>query len=229
MTNATLSETIAQSLATDIIDGKLKAGDRLDEQSLAERFRVSRSPVRDALRHLATTHLIEYAPRRGFSVTQIDPAKLQDMYDALSEIEALCARFCALRSSATERVALERVHAQAKLAAAKVSSETYAALNEDFHRIIYAGAHNRTLETVVLDVRQRLGPFRSRFFFQRARMESSIEEHEAILKAIVAQDPDKAAAAMRLHTAQTASNVIQLSQQPAGGRKPAQARKSVRR
>jgi DNA-binding GntR family transcriptional regulator len=214
MANATLSETVAQSLAREIIDGKLAAGERLDENSIALRYRVSRSPVRDALRQLAVTNLVEYAPRRGFSVTHIDPARLQDIYDALSEIEALCARFCALRASAMERVTLESIHAQAKAAAAKQSAEVYAKLNEELHRAIYAGAHNKTLETVVLDVRHRLDPFRSRIFFQRARLESSIKEHDLIVKAIIAQDPEKAAAAMRMHTAQTAANVIKLSSQP---------------
>ncbi|MBN9048078.1 MAG: GntR family transcriptional regulator [Rhizobiales bacterium] len=214
MANATLSETVAQALATEIIDGKLAAGDRLDEQSLAQRFKVSRSPVRDALRHLAATHLVEYAPRRGFSVTRIDPARLQDMYDALAELEALCARFCALRASAMEKVALERIHERARVAASKLASEDYAALNEDFHFTIYSGARNETLKTVVLDVRRQLGPFRSRIFFQRARLESSMEEHERVLTAILASDPDAAATAMRQHTAQTAANVIQLSSRP---------------
>ena len=227
MANATLSETVAQALAAEIIDGKLAAGDRLDEQSLAQRFKVSRSPVRDALRHLAVTHLVEYAPRRGFSVTRIDPARLQDMYDALAELEALCARFCALRASTVERVALGRIHERARVAASKLASEDYAALNEDFHSAIYAGAHNETLKRVVFDVRRQLGPFRSRIFFQRARLESSVREHGEVLAAILASNAEAAAAAMRLHTSQTAANVIHLSSRPAGETTP-RARKSGR-
>jgi DNA-binding GntR family transcriptional regulator len=219
MANTTLSETIAQALAAEIIDGKLPAGDRLDEQSVAQRFNVSRSPVRDALRLLATTHLVEYAPRRGFSVTRIDTAKLQDMYDALSEIEALCARLCALRAGAAERVSLQQIHEQAKLAAAKLDSEAYAALNEELHKTIYAGARNKTLENVALDVRRRLAPFRSRIFFQRERLEGSVAEHQVVITAILEHDADAAESAMRNHTGKTAANVIQLSE-PA--RRPAE-------
>jgi DNA-binding GntR family transcriptional regulator len=73
-------------------------------------------------------------------------------------------------------------------------------------------------------VRRQLGPFRSRIFFQRARLESSMEEHERILTAILASDPEAAASAMRLHTAQTAANVIQLSSRSAA----ASTRKSGR-
>src|SRR5690349_11265096 len=106
MAEMTLSESVAQSLVADIIDGKLVAGKRLDEQSIAKRFKVSRSPVRDALRRLVATQLVEHTPRRGFSVTSVDPAKLQDMYDALGEIEAVCASFCALRARSIDRLAL---------------------------------------------------------------------------------------------------------------------------
>jgi DNA-binding GntR family transcriptional regulator len=215
MADMTLSESVAQSLVSEIIDGKLVAGKRLDEQSIAKRFKVSRSPVRDALRRLVATHLVEYAPRRGFSVTHVDPIKLQDMYDALGEIEAICASFCALRARSMDRVALERIHEAAKKAAIAFASDTYAGLNEDFHRAIYSGARNKTLESVVLDVRQRLAPFRSRVFFQRTRLESSIQEHDAILRAILSHDAEQAAVAMRIHTASTAANVIELSSSPA--------------
>jgi DNA-binding GntR family transcriptional regulator len=223
MAEMTLSESVAQSLVADIIDGKLVAGKRLDEQSIAKRFKVSRSPVRDALRRLVATQLVEHTPRRGFSVTNVDPAKLQDMYDALGEIEAVCASFCALRARSIDRLALEKIHENAKKAADTLSSDAYAALNEDFHRAIYAGARNQTLENVVLDVRQRLAPFRSRIFFQKSRLMSSVREHDDILRAILKHDPEQAAAAMRLHTASTAANVIELSSVTASA--PARARR----
>ena len=173
---------------------------------------------------------MEYAPRRGFSVTRIDPARLQDIYDALSEIEALCARFCALRASAMERVTLERIHTQAEGGGGQRGVGDLCRVEREIaSSAIYAGARNKTLETVVLDVRRRLDPFRSRpFFFQRARLESSVKEHDQIVKAIIAQDPEKAAVAMRMHTAQTAANVIQLSSQPQVLRPTTRASKRTR-
>lgn len=209
MTGITLAETIAQALAADIINGSLGAGARLDEQSVAERFNVSRSPVRDALRRLAATHLIEYASRRGFSVTHLDPDRLQDMYDALGEIEGICAQFCALRANSVDRVTLENIHAA--MQASSLAPEKYAALNEDFHHAIYAGAHNKTLQGVAIDVRRRLAPFRSKQFFQRSRLVDSVAEHAAVLQAILAFDSESAQITMRNHTARTAANVIGLS------------------
>jgi DNA-binding GntR family transcriptional regulator len=208
MVERTLSEKIAQALASEIISGRLPPGFRLDEQSVALRFSVSRTPVRDALRQLAATRLIEHFPRRGFAVAAIEPTQLEDMYEALSEIEALCASLCARRAGATERSRLQTIVAKAKAAALQNDSELYAAVNEEFHHAIYAGAHNKTLETVAHEMRQRLAPFRSGLFFQRDRLETSVAEHDLVLEAIFARDADAAASAMRDHTARTAVNVL---------------------
>lgn len=178
---------------------------RLDELSIAKRFKVSRTPVRDALRYLAASRLIEFAPRRGFSVAPIDRVKLQDAYEALSEIESLCARLCALRAGITERASLEAIHAEAKVAADNADSEQYAVINDVFHDTIYAGAHNKTLEKVALDLRQQLSPFRSRVFFE---MQNSQAEHQILLDAILSKDADAAATAMMRHTSRVAVHVL---------------------
>jgi len=214
MAPITLSQSIAQALANDIIAGRLTSGARLDEQSIAKRFKVSRTPVRDALRQLVSTQLIEYFPRRGFSVARIDKATLQDLFEGLSEIEALCARLFAMRASSMELVSLEMIHDAAKAAAANDDPVAYASVNEDFHAAIYAGGRNNTLQNIAIEARQRLAPFRSKLFFQRDRIKSSLREHEAIVKAIVAQDGERAAEAIRRHTSRTAINaMIHLSRE----------------
>lgn len=206
----THSQAISERLAEEIIRGQLAPGTRLDEQSLATRFKVSRSPVRDALRQLAATHLVEYFPHRGFSVARLDPVGLDQMFEAAAELEALCARLCALRAGATDRKRIEHIHQQAKQAVTGRATKTYAALNEDLHRTIYAGARNKTLEGIALNLRQRLAPFRARLFFTADnRMRGSHAEHDAIVKAILAQDAGAAAEAMRDHAAHAAMNISQ--------------------
>src|SRR5689334_17889616 len=207
---STLSERISRRLGEDIVAGKLAPGAKLDEQALAARFKVSRSPVRDALRHLAATHLLESRPRRGFSVARIDPAGLQDMFEAAGELEALCARLCALRAGAAERKNIERIHAEALAAAKRGDDDTYARLNEDFHRAIYGGARNRTLEAATLALRQRLAPFRSRVFFHvENRVRSSAREHDALNSALQKADARRAEEAMRSHAASAAMNALE--------------------
>jgi DNA-binding GntR family transcriptional regulator len=225
----TLSHQISEKLAGEIIGGQLAPGRKLDEVSLAARFRVSRSPVRDALRQLAATRLVDYFPRRGFSVAKIDPSGLDDMFEAAAEIEALCAKLCALRSAPADRKRIELIHTQARAAVAKNDTRTYSALNEDLHLAIYAAARNKTLELAALNLRQRLAPFRSRVFFAAAnRMRGSFGEHDAIVKAILAHDAEGAMSAMRDHATQAALNVSQYFAHPAGADAGTRARRSGR-
>jgi DNA-binding GntR family transcriptional regulator len=213
----TLSHQISEKLAGEIIGGQLAPGRKLDEVSLAARFRVSRSPVRDALRQLAATRLVDYFPRRGFSVAKIDPSGLDDMFEAAAELEGLCAKLCALRSAPADRKRIELIHAQARAAVAKNDTRTYATLNEDLHLAIYSAARNKTLELAALNLRQRLAPFRSRVFFATSnRMRGSLGEHEAVVKAILAHDAEGAMNAMRDHATQSALNVSQYLSHPAG-------------
>jgi DNA-binding GntR family transcriptional regulator len=221
----TLSQSIAQALVTEIVSGRLASGSRLDENSIARRFNVSRSPVRDALRQLAPTRLVENFPRRGFFVAQVDRSKLQGVYEALSEIEALCAGLCALRAEPVERRNIEAIHAKAKAAARADDSEAYAAVNDDLHDAIYASAHNTTIKNIATDLRQQLAPFRSNLFFQRERIEDSLQEHQVLIKAIMDRDAEAAASAMRRHAARTALNVLsQLSALSDGSARSTQTR-----
>lgn len=206
----TLSQTISEQLAEEIVMHRFQPGERLDEQSIATRFNVSRSPVRDALRHLATTRLVEYLPRRGFSVATMAVSELDDLFEASGEIEALCTKLCALRAAPSEQKRIEYVHLQAMEAAQRKDAKAYADLNEEFHSLIYAGARNRTLEDMARGLRQRLAPFRSRLFYVTDnRFERSNEEHGEIVAAILANDGAAAARAMSSHAANSAMNVLQ--------------------
>ncbi|MBS0454630.1 MAG: GntR family transcriptional regulator [Proteobacteria bacterium] len=206
----TLSQTISDQLAEEIVLRRFQPGERLDEQSIATRFNVSRSPVRDALRQLASTRLVEYQPRRGFSVAAMAASDLDALFEASGEIEALCAKLCALRAAPSERKRIEFVHQQAQQAMASGDAKAYAELNEEFHALIYAGARNRTLQDLALSLRQRLAPLRSRgFFVAENRLQHSHVEHEAIVAAMLAHDGEAAAAAMNSHAANSAMNVLQ--------------------
>lgn len=212
MSSAPLSQSIVRSLAEDIISGRLESGRKLDEQSLALRFKVSRTPVREALLELVSAQLVEYVPRSGFSVVRVNAGKLDDMFEAAGEVEALCARLCALHARATERTRIEHIHRQGKGSATRKHPKQYAMLNEELHAAIYAGSHNKTIETVALDIRRRLSPFRSRMFYSPDRIKNSVLEHEEIVSAILSHNAERAANAMRKHVAHAAVNVTQYFQ-----------------
>ena len=207
VTTPPLSQKIVQSIAEDIVRGKLPPGRKLDEVRLAKQFNVSRTPIRDALRHLATTRLVEYVPRNGFSVTAVNQTLLADLFEAAAEIEALSAGLCALRAGAIDRTRIAQIH-QLGLVAARKNSKDFAARNEELHSAIYAATGSKTIEALAIDLRTRLAPFRFRQFYSVERIKSSAGEHEEIVAAILAFDRSKAESAMRRHILGAAANVV---------------------
>ena len=97
--SAKRSDALRDHLEEDILTGALRPGDRLDEMSLAERFGVSRTPIREALFHLAAAGLIDNRPKRGAIVAEIGPRQLVEMFEVMAELEGMCARLAARRAT----------------------------------------------------------------------------------------------------------------------------------
>ncbi len=194
-----LADDIGRQLADEIILGHFAPGARLDEVMLAERFKVSRTPVREALKQLAVTGLIDYRPNRGAVVAQLGDAQLDAMFEAIGEMEAACARHAALRMSDPERAELRRLHAQGREAMQARDLDRYDALNRELHLLILQGAHNPVLADLAITLRQRVAPFRRTQFRQLERMGESFAEHQILVEAILAHDAVAAHREMRNH------------------------------
>lgn len=198
MTTST-ADKLAEALAEAIFSGSFAPGARLDEQQLAQRFAVSRTPVREALRLLATTGLIEIKPRRGAFVTQVSPSELEELFVAMGELEATCARLSALSMAPTERRRLQDIHEKMGALAESGDASAFAEANHAFHTMIYAGAHNVVMADMTAALRRRLAPFRRAQFYLEGRPPRSHAEHDAVVKAIVGGDAAAAHAAMLHH------------------------------
>jgi DNA-binding GntR family transcriptional regulator len=183
----TLAETIRQNLADDILRGVYPPGARLDESGLAKRFKLSRTPVREALRQLSSAGLVEMRPRRGVIVSLPTDSALAEMFEVMGELEASCARLAAQRMSPAERVRLELVYRRSQEAVRSSDKESYRALNFEFHDVIYRGAHNEFLLTTTIGIRQRIAPFRSAQFAIQDRL--IIEHHQRCLKELQEDEP----------------------------------------
>src|SRR5665213_2225335 len=101
---------MVRAIADRIVVGDLKPGGKLDEATLAERFAVSRTPIREALAQLAAMGLVDRRPNRGAIVTAVSQTQLASMFESMAELEGICARFSALRMTSSERAALESGH-----------------------------------------------------------------------------------------------------------------------
>jgi DNA-binding GntR family transcriptional regulator len=121
------------------------------------------------------------------------------MFEAMAELEALCAGLAAERMTAIERGALEAVHEELRALVHGSDPQHYHEVNEAFHATIYAGAHNSYLAEMTHATRNRVQPFRRAQFRNLGRLAKSHLEHDGVVVAILRGDRAGAAAAMRLH------------------------------
>jgi len=195
----TLAEELRLRLADEIVRGVLAPGAGLDETELARRFEVSRTPVREALRQLAASGLVEARPHRGAVVALPSAERLLGMFEALCELEALCAALAAERMTAVERRDLEAQHDALGAIVRAGDPQRYHETNEAFHRAIYVGSHNTYLAELTESTRARIAPFSRAQFRTLGRLTRSHEEHERVLLAILRGDRNGAAGTMRCH------------------------------
>jgi DNA-binding GntR family transcriptional regulator len=195
----TRAEELRRQLADEIVRGVLSPGASLDETGIARRFNVSRTPVREALRQLAASGLIEARPHRGAVVARPSIDRLTGMFEAMAELEALCAGLAAERMSPIERHRLEAVHEELRLLSHAGNPERFHGVNERFHNAIYAGSQNGHIAEMTLATRVRVQPFRRAQFRNLGRLAKSHAEHDRVVVAILRGDRLGAARAMRDH------------------------------
>ena len=185
-------------LKAAIESGALVPGHRMREAELAEWLGISRTPVRDALRQLESDGLLVAAPRRGLLVAELDQQQVTEIYALRAVLEGLAARLAAQQASAAEVAALEDIlDRQARTP--DDDSETLARLNRVFHERIYRTARNRYLLDVLQALESSLTLLPRTTYAQPGRPATALAEHQVIVAAIVAHDPDTAESAARIH------------------------------
>ena len=205
---ALLSDRIRNILTDEIASGHLAAGTGLDEQQLADRFGASRTPVREALRQLAVSGIVDMRPRRGVVVTRLTPERTMEMFETTAEVEAMCVRLATYRVTPLERSRLTDLH-EASAAMVEVGDvDAYDGFNREFHELLYRATHNGFLAEQALSIRTRLHAFRRTQLRHGNRVVASRAEHGAILAAVAEGDGDLAARRMRAHMLNAASALV---------------------
>ena len=195
------ADQIAEALEGLIFSGAFADGDRLDEIRLADRFGVSRTPIREAFARLALSGLIEAIPRRGVFVRQPGPVELMDMFEVMAEFEGICGRLAAARITDAALAQLRDANAACQVTVETNDTDGYYRENERFHHIIYRQSGNAFLESETARLHRRLKPFRRVQLQVRGRLAQSMAEHEAIVQALTDAAPDRAATLLRDHVA----------------------------
>jgi DNA-binding GntR family transcriptional regulator len=186
-------------IENEILTGAMPPGFRLDEVTLATRFGVSRTPVREALFQLASAGLIEIRPRRGAVVSEVGPERLVQMFEVMAGLEGMAGRLAARRHNGDDRKALTDAHAACRLAAETADTDAYYYENERFHHAIYAASHNAFLIEQCAALHRRLKPYRRIQLQVMNRVANSLAEHEAVVGAILGMDGEAAERLLRDH------------------------------
>jgi hypothetical protein len=194
-----LAASLADRISEAIAMGVYAPGSKLDEVELAERYGVSRTPVREALIQLGAAGFITMRPRRGANVAQISALKLVEMFDVMAELEAYCAKLAARRSTQDELAQLRATHLACEEAVTANDPEAYYLRNESFHHMLYKLSHNDFLEEQALALSRRLRPYRRLQLRVRSRVLSSFSEHAAVVEAICSGAEEQASLAIRAH------------------------------
>ena len=202
--SVSLHEEVAELLRQRIFKrtpGDLEPGSWIDELKLAEEYGISRTPLREALKVLATEGLVTMKVRRGAYVTEVSEQDLTDVYHLLSLLESDAAGVVA--STATEAQMAELVSLHAALEASQklqpVDTEQFFSINEQFHMRLLAIANNRWRDQMVADLRKVMKLNRHNSLLKTGRIAESLAEHRAIMTALTARDVAATVAAMQAH------------------------------
>lgn len=194
------SEKVRNELEDLIVSGELAPGSKLDEETLAARFGVSRTPIREALLQLASTGLVLTRPRQTATVVKLTAKDILESFEYNTELESIAARMAARRMTMQQRLALRAIVDRMRKVAKNGDVEAYVRMNREFHQALHAGSHNRHVESQAKILFARLAPFRRQVLLRPGQMAISLRQHEEIADAIASGSDGRAEEAMRGHT-----------------------------
>lgn len=196
-----LSKTayVLSRLREDLRTGVLNPGEQLRQVEIADRYGVSPTPVREALRLLEADGSILYSPHRGATVSELAPLERDDLYAIRSAIESLLTRLAAERATPEGLSRLRRLHEDLSEQSSRLSSEELWRLNREFHLAVMRLASPLLTEHVVAPLWQRFMPTSRSQWGTPESNQLFLSEHERLLEALEAKNPQAAEEAMSGH------------------------------
>lgn len=201
----TLADRAFATLHEAILVGRLEPGRRLPIEELASALEMSPMPVREALRRLDAVGLVEHVPHRGARVTQLSVADVTEIYEARLALEPLAVRHAAERLSDDDAARARAAFDALARVARRTTVRTWPAHTE-FHFSLYRAARSRWLMRLIVPLWESAERYRMATW-PRGRLDIRQAEHEAILEAVLARDPETASERMRDHLATTANEL----------------------
>ena len=197
LTPRALYQEVAELLRQRIFNRELTPGSWIDELKLAEEYGISRTPLREALKVLATEGLVTMKLRRGAYVTEVSERDLTDVYHLLALLESDAAGVVAAQATDAQMKELQTLHRELEKSVGH--REKFFQINERFHMRLLEIADNRWRDQMVADLRKVMKLNRHNSLLKSGRIEESLHEHQAIMNALLARDAAATVQAMQTH------------------------------
>jgi DNA-binding GntR family transcriptional regulator len=194
-----LHDQVAERIRALIFDRQLAPGEFIDENVLAEKWQISRTPLREALKVLAAEGLVEPVPRRGSRVIEISEIDADELFPVMAMLEGRCAFEATKCATADDLRELRRLHDDLERTALAQDVDGYYKANHVFHSLVQQLAGNRWLDRVTADLRKFVRMLRGRQLVLPGRIDESIAEHRVLIAAMLERDPARAECAMQDH------------------------------
>lgn len=214
----TLREKILETIREAILKGQLKPGEKVAEPELAERFGISRTPIREAFRQLESEGYLTVIPRKGAVVTSLSERAVEEFYAIKSILEGYAARMAAKNLTARDIEKLEGINERLGQLAAEGDVKTFFRVHNEFHELFIKAAENEKLQELINQMMLKFNRLRLASLSLPGRMEISVQEHKKIIEAFKNQDGELADNLVR-KTASYGGQVLIQSMAQAEGRR----------
>jgi DNA-binding GntR family transcriptional regulator len=205
-----LHQEVAVRLRQRIVEGHLAPGAKLNERELSESLKVSRTPLREAIKMLAAEGLVELLPNRGAAVAQMSAQDVADTFEVIAGLEAQSGELAAQRITDAELDEIRALHYEMLAAHTRKDLSTYYRINAQIHTLINAAARNPVLTQTWRTVNARLQAMRFRSNFDAAKWKRAVKEHEKMIELLAARDGTGLRALLAAHLEHKRDAVLEL-------------------
>lgn len=205
-----LHDQVAARLRTMLVEGRIPPGAKLNERVLCEQLRVSRTPLREAIKLLAVEGLVDLMPNRGAVAVKLTEADVIDTFEVLADLEGLSGELAAQRATDAERAEIRAMHYEMLASYTRRDLSNYYRLNAAIHGALNAAARNPVLASTYARINARVQSLRFRTNQNEAKWKRAVEEHERMLAALDARDAGALRAILVEHLQHKRDTVLEL-------------------
>lgn len=216
-----LHESLVAPLREMILNGELRPGEKVPEEQLCERFGVSRTPIREALKVLAAEGVLQILPHRGAIVARITDEQVEELFPIMASLERLAGILACTNATEADIARMQALHDAMMACFAAGEEADYLRLNRQIHEAFFEVAGNATLSAYYQQVLTRIHACRFVMRKSRAHWEAAVAEHGAMMEAFAARDAARLGALMEAHITGTTAGIAHAAISAINGPKAA--------